>query len=142
MGERVIRKHSPLNQLLALAFPPSTMCRLAATPVNDREALEERIRYHFFMTDKPYQVLATTYLLGETPGADFFSKWRKSQTLRGLLHVKLTYWAIIDPFPIYRRDFSIFHIHSLVLTSYCSEILSFCRVTMSAYNSDVARSFL
>lgn len=68
LGERVISQHSSLNQLLAPAFPLSTMRRPATTPITDREALEEGIRYHFFVIDMPYQAFVTTYLLGEAPG--------------------------------------------------------------------------
>lgn len=54
---------------MAPAFPHFTMRRPAATLVTDREVLEEGIRYHFFVSDMPYQAFAMTYLLGEVLGA-------------------------------------------------------------------------
>jgi len=83
LGERVIRQHSPLNQLCTPAFPPSTMRRPNATPPQERIALVEGIPYHSFLLDMPYDVFAATYLLGDAPGIPSSVIYDRYATLGG-----------------------------------------------------------
>ena len=68
LGEKVIRQHSPLSQLLAPAFPPSMKRRSTYIHARERDILFEGIHYTQVMIDMPYPTFAATYLLVETSG--------------------------------------------------------------------------